>query len=51
MKAFFEEYGLVLVVTVIAVGMIAFSDEFKTTLSDSITSQWTNITSTTGNGG
>lgn len=49
MKAFFEEYGLVLVVTVIAVGMISFSEEFKTTLSTSIENQWANITSVDGN--
>lgn len=44
MKAFFEEYGLVLVVTVIAVGMISFSEDFKETLRDSISSQWNAIT-------
>ncbi len=43
MKAFFEEYGLVLVVTVIAVGMIAFSEEFKVTLRENITTQWTSM--------
>lgn len=46
MKAFFEEYGLVLVVTVIAVGMIAFSDEFKHTLKDNLTDQWQSMTQT-----
>lgn len=48
MKAFFEEYGLVLVVTVIAVGMISFSDTFKLTLRESIESQWNNITTEVG---
>lgn len=44
MKAFFEEYGLVLVVTVIAVGMISFSNTFKDTLQTSLEAQWTSIT-------
>lgn len=44
MKAFFEEYGLVLVVTVIAVGMIAFSEEFKLTLRENISTQWSSLT-------
>mgnify|MGYP007011865022 CR=1 FL=1 len=43
MKAFFEEYGLVLVVTVIAVGMISFSEDFRETLRDSLNTQWSNI--------
>lgn len=44
MKAFFEEYGLVLVVTIIAVGMIAFSGTFRDMLGDTITEQWENLT-------
>jgi Flp pilus assembly pilin Flp len=44
MKAFFEEYGLVLVVTVIAVGMIAFSEDFKVTLKDNLNAQWQSMT-------
>jgi amino acid permease len=40
MKAFFEEYGLVLVVTVIALGMITFSETFKVTLTDTLNTQW-----------
>ena len=44
MKAFFEEYGLVLVVTIIATGMIAFSDSFKETLQETITRQWDSMT-------
>jgi Flp pilus assembly pilin Flp len=40
MKAFFEEYGLVLVVTVIALGMITFSETFKGTLTDTLNTQW-----------
>lgn len=44
MKAFFEEYGLVLVVTVIAVGMIAFSKEFKVTMKTALENQWNEIT-------
>jgi Flp pilus assembly pilin Flp len=47
MKAFFEEYGLVLVVTVIATGMILFSEGFKKTMQDTLTSQWTNMTTLT----
>jgi Flp pilus assembly pilin Flp len=47
MKAFFEEYGLVLVVTVIATGMILFSEGFKTTMQETLTSQWTNMTTLT----
>jgi Flp pilus assembly pilin Flp len=44
MKAFFEEYGLVLVVTVIATGMIVFSEGFKTTMQDTLKAQWTDMT-------
>lgn len=44
MKAFFEEYGLVLVVTIIATGMILFSNEFKGILRDTLTSSWENMT-------
>ncbi len=40
MKAFFEEYGLVLVVTIIATGMIGFSNDFKVTLGEAITETW-----------
>jgi Flp pilus assembly pilin Flp len=40
MKAFFEEYGLVLVVTVIALGMITFSETFKVTLTETLNTQW-----------
>lgn len=43
-KAFFEEYGLVLVVTVIATGMILFSNEFKGIMKETITQQWDNMT-------
>jgi hypothetical protein len=45
MKAFFEEYGLVLVVTVIATGMIVFSEGFKTTMQNTLEAQWTDMTS------
>lgn len=48
MKAFFEEYGLVLVVTIIATGMIAFSDGFKTIMQDTLETQWNNMTDNTG---
>lgn len=44
LKAFFEEYGLVIVVTVIATGMIVFSNEFKEKLGDTITRQWDMMT-------
>jgi len=44
MKAFFEEFGLVLVVTVIATGMIGFSEGFKTTMQDTLNKQWTDMT-------
>jgi uncharacterized protein (DUF1697 family) len=44
MKAFFEEYGLVLVVTVIATGMILFSEGFKTTMQQTLEAQWTQMT-------
>ena len=43
-KAFFEEYGLVLVVTVIATGMIFFSNEFKNTLRETLMSSWESMT-------
>ena len=46
MKAFFEEYGLVLVVTVIATGMIVFSEGFKTTMQNTLQDQWTQMTTT-----
>ena len=44
MKAFFEEYGLVLVVTVIATGMIVFSVGFKDTMQGTLETQWTQMT-------
>lgn len=44
MKAFFEEYGLVLVVTIIATGMILFSSEFKDDLKTKLTENWDSIT-------
>ncbi len=44
MKAFFEEYGLVIVVTVIATGMILFSEGFKTTMQETLEGQWANMT-------
>jgi len=44
MKAFFEEYGLVLVVTVIATGMILFSEGFKTTMQTTLETQWASMT-------
>lgn len=44
MKAFFEEYGLVLIVTIIATGMIAFAGTFRTTMQETITEQWDNMT-------
>ena len=44
MKAFFEEYGLVLIVTIIATGMIAFAGTFRNTMQDTITEQWDNMT-------
>lgn len=44
MKAFFEEYGLVLVVTVIATGMITFSETFKTTMQTTLENQWSEMT-------
>ena len=43
-KAFFEEYGLVLVVTIIATGMIFFSNEFKDILRDTLISSWESMT-------
>jgi uncharacterized protein (DUF1697 family) len=43
-KAFFEEYGLVLVVTIIATGMIFFSDEFKDILRDTLITSWDSMT-------
>ncbi|MBN2849169.1 MAG: hypothetical protein AB9921_00995 [Erysipelotrichaceae bacterium] len=49
MKAFFEEYGLVLVVTVIATGMILFSEGFKTTMQETLTNQWSQMTTSTSN--
>lgn len=44
MKAFFEEYGLVLVVTVIATGMILFSNDFKNTMRVTIENMWDEMT-------
>ncbi len=44
MKAFFEEYGLVLVVTVIPTAMIFSSYEFKDIMKDTLTAQWDTMT-------
>lgn len=43
MKAFFEEYGLVIMVTIIAVGMIAFADTFKGQIEQAVSSQWNSM--------
>lgn len=47
MKAFFEEYGLVLIVTIIASGMILFASEFRTTMQATIENQWDQMTADT----
>lgn len=44
MKAFFEEYGMVLVVTVIATAMIAFATGFQETMTDTLENQWDKMT-------
>ncbi len=44
MKAFFEEYGLVLIVTIIASGMILFASEFRSTMQETIENQWDKMT-------
>lgn len=44
MKAFFEEYGLVLIVTIIASGMILFASEFRNTMQATIEQQWDKMT-------
>lgn len=44
MKAFFEEYGLVLIVTIIASGMILFASDFRGTMQDTIQEQWNKMT-------
>ena len=36
--------GLVLVVTIIATGMIAFSDGFKSIMQDTLENQWNSMT-------
>ena len=51
MKIFFEEYGMVIVVTVLALGMITFANEFKGTLGESIESQWEAIVCEAEGGG
>lgn len=40
MKAFFEEYGLVLVVTVIVAGMLTVSGKFEKSLDSMVTTKW-----------
>ena len=49
MKEFFEAFGLVLVVTVIATAMILFSEGFKTTMQETLTNQWSQMTTSTTN--
>ena len=44
MKAFFEEYGMVLIVTIIATGMIAFAGTFRNNMQETINEQWDNMT-------
>ena len=44
MTGLLEEYGLVLVVTVIATGMITFSETFKTTMQTTLETQWSEMT-------
>lgn len=45
MKAFFEEYGMVLVVTILAIGMITFSFGFRDIMSETINDQWNQMIS------
>lgn len=46
MKAFFEEYGLVLVVTVIVVGMLTVADTFQGKLSGIVDQKWSEVSNT-----
>lgn len=43
MKAFFEEYGLVLVVTVIVAGMLTVSANFEGKLEGMVDNKWQEI--------
>ena len=40
LKSFFEEFGMVLVVTIIATGLIVFSNEFKDILRTTPVGKW-----------
>lgn len=44
MKVFFEEYGMVLVVTVIVAGMLIVSNTFSGTMQEIVDEKWQEIT-------
>ncbi|NLC34477.1 MAG: hypothetical protein GX760_04345 [Erysipelothrix sp.] len=44
MKAFFEEYGLVLIVIVLATAMLSFSTDFGKTMQGSLNDMWDSMT-------
>lgn len=45
MKMFFEEFGMVLVVMVIALSIITFSKTFSANMGEAIETQWTTLIS------
>ena len=44
MKMFFEEYGMVIVVMVLAFSIITFSEGFASNIGEAIEEQWTVMT-------
>lgn len=40
MKIFFEEYGMVIVVSILAFGMITFSNQFKDDFNETLETRW-----------
>ena len=45
MKMFFEEFGMVLVVTIIALSIITFSKTFSENMGSAIETQWDTLIS------
>ena len=44
MKMFFEEYGMVIVVMILAFSIITFSEGFAANMGEVIEEQWTTMT-------
>ena len=49
MKIFFEEFGMVIVVSVLMFSLLGFADTFKEDIGRTLTSQWENMVTEANN--